>query len=110
MCEWLFEPSTIARTDFDPTDAIEFWDLTNRQDWHVCELQQSGTASRSWHAGRYSNQEPSVHAFDLMVADRYAADGIVSHRTVRERYDVPPSKDGEYGPPAPAEAAARRRR
>ena len=25
-----------------------FWDLTNRQDWHVCELQQRGTRSRSW--------------------------------------------------------------
>jgi phenylpropionate dioxygenase-like ring-hydroxylating dioxygenase large terminal subunit len=110
VCEWLFEPSTIARDDFDPTDAVEFWDLTNRQDWHVCELQQTGTASRSWHAGRYSNQEPSVHAFDLMVADRYAADGVLSHRTVRERYDVPPPKDGDYGAPAPIEMAARRRR
>ena len=27
-------------------------------------------------AGRYSNQEASVHAFDIMVADRYANDGI----------------------------------
>jgi Rieske 2Fe-2S family protein len=110
VCDWLFEPSTIARDDFDPTDAIEFWDLTNRQDWHVCELQQAGTASRSWHAGRYSNQEPSVHAFDLMVADRYAADGVVSHRTVRERYDLPPPKDGEYGTPASTTSDPRRRR
>jgi phenylpropionate dioxygenase-like ring-hydroxylating dioxygenase large terminal subunit len=91
-CDWLFDPDTIARPDFDPSDAIAFWDMTNRQDWHVCELQQRGTASRSWIAGRYSNQEPSVHAFDLMVADRYAGDGIVSRRTVRPRYDVPPPK------------------
>ena len=60
-------PTTIAAPGFDPSDAIAFWDLTNRQDWHVCELQQRGTRSRSWVAGRYSNQEPSVHAFDLMV-------------------------------------------
>lgn len=39
-----------------------------------------------WTAGRYSNQEASVHAFDIMVADcimvadRYANDG---HRTIR---------------------------
>jgi len=77
---------------FDPSDAVEFWDLTNRQDWHVCELQQRGTRSRSWTAGRYSNQEPSVHAFDLMAVDRYAGDGESSRRTVRERYDVPPPK------------------
>jgi hypothetical protein len=43
-------------------------------------MQQRGTRSRSWTAGRYSNQEASVHAFDLMVADRYAMDG---RRTVR---------------------------
>ena len=80
---------------FDASDAYEFWDTTNRQDWHVCELQQRGTRSRSWTAGRYSNQEPSVHAFDLMVVDRYAGDGISSRRTVRERYDVPLPKDGD---------------
>ena len=59
------------------------------------ELQQRGTRSSSWVAGRYSNQEPSVHAFDLMAVDRYANDGINSQRTVRLRYDVPPPKDGE---------------
>jgi len=91
-CEWLFEPATMARPGFDPKDAVEFWDLTNRQDWHVCELQHRGTASQSWSAGRYSNAEPSVHAFDLMVVDRYAGDGIVSSRTVREDYRAVPSE------------------
>ena len=98
VCEWLFEPEVIAAPEFDPSDAIAFWDLTNRQDWHVCELQQRGTRSRSWTAGRYSNQEPSVHAFDLMAVDRYAGDGIGSKRTVRSRYDVPtPKEDSEPG-------------
>ena len=46
VCEWFFEPETIARPDFDPSDAIEFWDLVNRQDWHVCELVQRGIGSR----------------------------------------------------------------
>ena len=46
----------------------------------MVELQQQGTRSRSWTAGRYSNQEASVHAFDIMVADRYANDGS---RTIR---------------------------
>jgi hypothetical protein len=95
ICELLFEPETMARPDFDPSDAIAFWDLTNSQDWHVCELQQRGTASRSWTAGRYSNQEASVHAFDQMVADRYAGEAFSSARTVRERYDVPPPRDGD---------------
>ena len=62
-------------------DAVGFWDLTNGQDYHVVELQQRGTRSRSWVAGRYSNQEAAVHAFDLMVVDRYAQDG---RHTARE--------------------------
>jgi Rieske 2Fe-2S family protein len=94
-CEWLFEPATMAAPSFDPSEVIAFWDLTNRQDWRVCELQQRGTRSSSWVAGRYSTEEPSVQAFDLMVADRYAGEGFVSNRLVRERYDAPAPKPGE---------------
>ncbi|HEU0113744.1 MAG TPA: aromatic ring-hydroxylating dioxygenase subunit alpha [Thermomicrobiales bacterium] len=77
-CEWYFDPVEMAKPDFDPSDAIEFWDLTNRQDWHVCELQQQGTKSRAYSPGRYSAIESSVHGFDLMVADRYAGDGVIT--------------------------------
>jgi Rieske 2Fe-2S family protein len=97
ICEWYFDPASVAAPDFDPSQAIAFWDLTNRQDWKVCEMQQRGTASRSWRAGRYSTEEASVHAFDLMCADRYAGDGARSRRTVRERYDVPPPQAGGNG-------------
>jgi Rieske 2Fe-2S family protein len=93
-CDWLFEASTIAASGFDPSDAVAFWDLTNTQDWRVCELQQRGTRSSSWVAGRYSNQEASVHAFDQMVADRYAGAPFVTKRIVRERYDQPVPKVG----------------
>jgi Rieske 2Fe-2S family protein len=92
ICDWLFEESTIAAPGFDPAEPVAFWDLTNRQDWHVCELQQQGTRSRSWAAGRYSTIEASVQAFDLMLADRYLGEPLRSRRTVRERYDVPPPK------------------
>jgi Rieske 2Fe-2S family protein len=95
VCEWLFDPAAVGDPDFDPSEAIAFWDLTNRQDWHVCELQQRGTASRSWRAGRYSNQESSVHAFDLMLADRYADDGITTARSMRElNPPLPPRQAG----------------
>jgi glycine betaine catabolism A len=78
VCEWLFDPQVMARPDFDPSDAVDFWDLTNRQDWEVCERQQTGTRSRAYAAGRYSLMEDMVHAFDLMVADGYAQDGITT--------------------------------
>jgi Rieske 2Fe-2S family protein len=78
-CEWFFAPQSMAAPHFDPSDAIEFWDLTNRQDWHVCELQQAGTRSRGYTPGRYSAIESGVHAVDLMFADRYASDGQVTN-------------------------------
>jgi Rieske 2Fe-2S family protein len=92
ICDWLFEATTMADPAFDPSDAVAFWDLTNGQDWHVCELQQRGTRSSSWVAGRYSNAEASVHAFDQMVADRYVGESTWSKRIVRERYDQPVPK------------------
>ena len=94
VCDWLFEAETMAMPGFDPSDAVAFWDLTNTQDWHVCELQQRGTRSSSWVAGRYSNQEASVHAFDQMVADRYVGEDTWTKRIVRERYDQPVPKTG----------------
>jgi len=88
-CDWLFEPSTMAMPDFDPSDAVAFWDLTNTQDWHVCELQQRGTRSSTWVAGRYSNQEFPVHNFDRMVVDRYVGDPFLTTRVLRERGEAP---------------------
>lgn len=64
VCEWLFDPQAMARPDFDPQDAVGFWDLTNRQDWHVCELTQGGVSSRAYTPGPYASQEGLLWAFD----------------------------------------------
>ena len=71
VCEWYFEPEGMDGPDFDPSDAVEFWDQVNREDWHVCALTQRGMGSRSFVPGRYTTQEADVHAFDVMVAERY---------------------------------------
>jgi Rieske 2Fe-2S family protein len=63
-CSWLFEPETIAAAGFDPSDAVEFWDLTNRQDWRVSESTQRGVASRAYVPGPYANGEGLLAAFD----------------------------------------------
>jgi Rieske 2Fe-2S family protein len=70
-CEWFFESATIEAEGFDPSDAIDFWDQVNREDWHVCELTQKGVRTRGYVPGRYSAEEIDVHAFDVMVAERY---------------------------------------
>ena len=67
ICEWHFHPAELARPGFDPKDAVEFWDMTNRQDWHVCELSQAGISSRGYSPGPYSNREDLLYAFDQMI-------------------------------------------
>jgi Rieske 2Fe-2S family protein len=69
ICEWLFHPAAIARADFDPDDAFAFWDLTNRQDWHVCEQMQLGLSSRAYRPGPYSHREELLHGFDRMIVE-----------------------------------------
>ncbi len=63
-CDWLFHPDAFTRENFDPDDAIEFWDLVNRQDWHVCELSQQGISSRAYRPGPYSPRESIPAAWD----------------------------------------------
>jgi Rieske 2Fe-2S family protein len=70
VCEWHFHPEAMASGSFDSEDAVSFWDLTNRQDWHVCEQMQLGVRSRAYRPGPYSNREDLLHGFDRMVRDR----------------------------------------
>jgi Rieske 2Fe-2S family protein len=64
LCDWFFHPEAFDHPDFHPDDAIEFWDMTNKQDWHVCELSQQGIASRAYQPGPYSPQESIPAAWD----------------------------------------------
>jgi glycine betaine catabolism A len=64
VCAWLFDPTTMAAPEFDPSDVVDFWDLTNQQDWHVNELTQLGMGSRAYSPGPYSNAEGLLGAFD----------------------------------------------
>jgi Rieske 2Fe-2S family protein len=57
LCQFLFEPQEVAKSDFDPSDAVEFWDLVNRQDWAICESVQQGMRSRVHHHGYYAPME-----------------------------------------------------
>jgi Rieske 2Fe-2S family protein len=63
-CEWLFAPEAIDRSDFDPSDAVDFWHVTNEQDWAICERAQKGVQSRSYRPGRYQSLEKTIYFFD----------------------------------------------
>lgn len=64
VCDWLFHPEAMQSPDFNPQDAVAFWDLTNRQDWQVCELSQLGVQSRAYTPGPYAELESVLAAFD----------------------------------------------
>lgn len=66
-CAWMFEPDSAARPEFDPDDAVGFWDRTNREDWSVCERAQRGMQSRAFRQGPYSPREVLCAAFDREV-------------------------------------------
>jgi glycine betaine catabolism A len=57
VCDFLFHVDEIARDDFDPSDAVDFWDVVNRQDWKVCEGVQKGMSSRRFDTGFYAPME-----------------------------------------------------
>jgi glycine betaine catabolism A len=57
VCDFLFHPTEIARDGFDPSDAIEFWDVVNRQDWSICESVQRGMGSRAFTGGWFAPME-----------------------------------------------------
>ena len=70
VCEWHFHPGAIADPGFDPKDAVEFWDLTNRQDWELSERAHEGIATLGYRPGPYSNREELLVGFDRFVLER----------------------------------------
>jgi glycine betaine catabolism A len=71
-CSWAFSPEDIARDDFDPAYAVDFWDITNREDWLACESVQRGLSSPHAVPGPLSRQEDAVYQLVTMVARGYA--------------------------------------
>jgi len=70
-CSWAFAPEDLERTAFDPAYAVDFWDVTNREDWGACESVQRGLSSEHAIAGVLSPAEMSVYQFVTIVARRY---------------------------------------
>jgi glycine betaine catabolism A len=70
VVEWLMHPDEVAKPGFDPSDAVDFWHLTNQQDWELSDLAQAGISSLGYQPGPYSNREDLLIAFDRWVLDR----------------------------------------
>jgi Rieske 2Fe-2S family protein len=77
-CQWLFSPEDMSSHGFDPAFAVEFWDITNRQDWHAIESVYRGMGSRGFVPGPLSDREGCVRLFDVLVARAYLSGGPVA--------------------------------
>ncbi len=69
-CSWFF-PDRGEGDAVDPAYAVEFWDLTNQQDWKACESVQRGLASPHFRPGPFGPAEDAVHHFVTMVGRGY---------------------------------------
>ena len=83
-CTWAFAPEALDRPGFEPGYAVDFWDITNRQDWAACESVQRGLSSPHAAPGPLSPEEDAVYQFVSMVARGYQGQpvwnaGAVSH-------------------------------
>jgi glycine betaine catabolism A len=75
-CTWAFAPETADAPGFDPGYAVEFWDITNRQDWGACESVQRGLSSPHAQPGPLSPDEDAVYQFVTTVARGYRGEPV----------------------------------
>ncbi len=83
-CSWYLVPEADGSVP-DPTFAVEFWDLTNRQDWAACESVQRGLASPHYAPGPFSPSEDAVERFVALVSRAYVGKSLhdYRHRLIR---------------------------
>jgi Rieske 2Fe-2S family protein len=65
-CVWYFPDGA-----GDPSYAVDFWDLTNRQDWAACESVQRGVSSPHFRPGPLAGNEDAVYQWTTLVARAY---------------------------------------
>lgn len=70
-CQWLFPEEALSRPGFDPKYAVEFWDVTNQQDWRAVESVQRGIGSRGYVPGTVIPEEDAVRQFVSCIARAY---------------------------------------
>ena len=71
QCSWAFPSAAFELPDFDPAYAVDFWDLTNRQDWAACESVQRGMRAPHYVPGPLAPDEDGVYQFVTKMARRY---------------------------------------
>jgi Rieske 2Fe-2S family protein len=69
-CSWLVAPPADGSAP-DAPGAVDFWDVTNRQDWAACESVQRGLASPHFSPGLFAPNEDAVAQLVATVGEAY---------------------------------------
>lgn len=70
-CSWYFPAAAFEAPGFDPAYAIDFWDVTNREDWAACESVQRGLSSPHFRPGLLAPGEDAVHQWVTLIGRLY---------------------------------------
>jgi Rieske 2Fe-2S family protein len=65
-CDW-YVPDGVR----DPAYAVQFWDVTNREDWAACESVQRGVSSPHFRPGPLAPGEDAVYQWTTLIARAY---------------------------------------
>ncbi|HVH94274.1 MAG TPA: aromatic ring-hydroxylating dioxygenase subunit alpha [Nocardioidaceae bacterium] len=75
-CSWLVAPELDGSVP-PARGAVDFWDVTNRQDWAACESVQRGLESPHFRPGPFAPNEDAVAALVRTISQAYAAGSFV---------------------------------
>ena len=75
-CSWLMAPDADGNAP-DATAAVEFWDLTNKQDWAACESVARGLKSPHFRPGPFAPKEDAVAQLVSMMGRAYETGSFV---------------------------------
>jgi Rieske 2Fe-2S family protein len=70
-CSWLVLPGSPGAQG-----AVDFWDITNRQDWAACESVQRGLASPHFAPGPFAPNEDAVAQLVAVIGQAYLSAGL----------------------------------
>jgi len=76
-CSWLFPPEAFELDGFDPAYAVDFWDITNREDWTACENVMKGVRHKGYRPGPLSSWEGTVYQYLAVMGNLYLGNGFV---------------------------------
>jgi Rieske 2Fe-2S family protein len=74
-CSWLVAPGSPGARG-----AVDFWDITNRQDWAACESVQRGLASPHFAPGPFAPNEDAVAQLVGVIGRAYQAGGMATSK------------------------------